>query len=138
MTTSSGPGNPGSGRCLCGAVSYQVAGPLRHVVYCHCHDCRHATGHHMAASQAAVADLTFRSDETLRWYSHQPGVRYGFCSRCGSSLFWQADDNAERMSICAGTLDQPTGLTTTLVLFRAEAGDYIVDHPDVPTEPGDR
>ena len=88
----------------------------------------------MAAAQVRVADVVIGPDETLRWDSHQPGVEYGFCGKCGSSLFWRAADKPEILSICAGTLDQPTGLTTTQVLFRAEAADYITVHPDVPTE----
>lgn len=128
MATSSG-----SGRCLCGEVAFTVEGELRDVWYCHCADCRHATGHHMAATRAALTDVVFEADETLRWFSNQPGVEYGFCARCGSTLFWRAADKADYLSICAGSLDQPTSLTTAGVLFRAVAADYITEHPDVPT-----
>ena len=39
-----------TGGCLCGAVRYQVRGPLRSVVMCHCSQCRRQTGHVMAAT----------------------------------------------------------------------------------------
>ncbi len=133
MTASSG-----SGRCLCGEVRYVVDGELRDVWLCHCLDCQHVTGSHMAATQAAVDDVTIAADAALRWYSNQPGVEYGFCGTCGSTLFWRASDKADRLSICAGTLDQPTGLTTSGILFRAVAADYVTIHPDVPTESYDR
>ncbi len=32
--------NGATGGCLCGAVRYEVRGPLRPVVYCHCAQCR--------------------------------------------------------------------------------------------------
>lgn len=96
------------------------------------------TGHHMAATSAARDSVVFDADSTLAWYSAQPLVHYGFCGRCGSTLFWRAEDKSDNLSICAGTLDQPTGLTTTGVLFDDEKADYIVTSPPVETFPGDR
>lgn len=34
-----------TGSCLCTAVQYEVSGPLRSVLYCHCEQCRRASGH---------------------------------------------------------------------------------------------
>ena len=96
------------------------------------------TGNHMAATACSASDLTFERDATLRWFSRQPGVDYGFCSTCGSSLFWRAADKPGHLSICAGTLDGTASLEAGGVLFRAEAADYTAPHPDVPTFPGDR
>jgi len=42
---------------LCGAVRYEVRGPLRPVVACHCTQCRRMTGHFLAATAAREADL---------------------------------------------------------------------------------
>lgn len=128
----------GSGRCECGGVSYVVTGELRNVWNCHCGPCRRITGHHMAAAGAATADVEFSADETLAWYERVPGVEYGFCSSCGSSLFWRASDKPGHLSICAGTLDQPTGLVTDGILFASEAGDYHALEPHVPTWTLDR
>jgi len=83
----------------------------------------------MAATAAHPSQVRFDADETLTWYSPDPTsatVEYGFCRRCGSSLFWRAAAIADQLSICAGTLDQPTGLTTTRAWWVAEAPDY---HP---------
>ncbi len=112
-----------SGRCLCGAVRYDVEGPLRDVVNCHCVRCRRHTGHFMAATAADVADLTLAGDE-LRWYDATEDVQYGFCGMCGSTLFWRSADRPDTLYVAAGTLDPPTGLTTTTALFTADAGDY--------------
>jgi len=112
------------GRCDCGGVSYEIEGELRDVYNCHCERCRRITGHHMAATAVRPDQLTFLSDSTLRWYDPVPTVHYGFCSTCGSTLFWHADENPDKMCIAAGTLDQPTGLRTTKAWWVAEAGDY--------------
>ena len=78
----------------------------------------------MAATSAELANFEFITSETLRWYEAGPGVFYGFCERCGSSLFWKNDQEPDRYSICAGTLDQPTGLETVKALWMSEFGDY--------------
>lgn len=92
----------------------------------------------MAATAADVDDLSYTADETLTWYSAQPGVHYGFCNRCGSTLFWKADDKSATVSICAGTLDDTSGLTTAGVLFDDEVAGYILERPAVETHPLDR
>jgi len=111
------------GRCLCGAVTYTVDGPLRDVTNCHCERCRRHTGNFMAATAADMTDVVI-SGEALRWHDATDTVQYGFCGECGSTMFWRAADRPESISIAAGTLEPPTGLTTTSVLFTAIASDY--------------
>jgi hypothetical protein len=117
------------GRCLCGLVTFTVIGPLRDVINCHCHRCRRWTGHHMAATSAPVDAIQLAGE--VRWHHPDEHAAYGFCGDCGSSLFWQAGDEPERWSICAGTLDPPTQLTTTVALWVSEVSDYHT-RPDVP------
>ncbi|MDF1750958.1 MAG: GFA family protein [Alphaproteobacteria bacterium] len=111
------------GGCLCGGVRYQVDGPLRPVVACHCSQCRKTSGHFAAMTSAPRDRITILSDETLTWFDSSPEAKRGFCSRCGGNVFWipRAED---RMSITAGTLDMPTGLTLSHHIFTEDAGDY--------------
>ena len=90
----------------------------------------------MAATSAGIGDIDLGGSDHLRWYEASPGVFYGFCRTCGSSLFWKNDDEPERWSIAAGTLDPPTGLSTVRTLWTAEASDYHV-RPDGPSSPYD-
>ena len=112
------------GSCVCGGVTYTVKGPLRDVYNCHCDRCRRFTGHHMAATAAPRANMRFVRNESLTWFSPAEGVEYGFCSQCGSSLFWRSAASEEMLCITAGSLDQPTGLRTTRAWYVAESGDY--------------
>ena len=77
------------GGCLCGAVTYRIAGPLRDVIACHCRQCRKTSGHFVAATTARIADLTIVDDGALRWYRSSEAAERGFCGVCGSSLFWR-------------------------------------------------
>lgn len=92
----------------------------------------------MAATAARTEQVEFETDEGLRWYNSTPTVQYGFCQICGSSLFWRADDKPNHLSITAGTLDTPTGLTTTIALFGSEASDYHRLDSQIETFPLDR
>ena len=104
-------------------MRYRIAGRLRPVVACHCETCRRTSGHFVAATACVRADLSFEAEDTLSWWSATPGHRRGFCSRCGSSLFWE-QEGAPGISVFAGTLDPPTGLMLGAHIFVAEKSDY--------------
>lgn len=120
-----------TGRCLCGAVRYTLQGPLRPVVACHCKMCRRLTGHFFAATQVETANLHLDEDAGLSWYQSSPDVRRGFCSQCGSSLFFQRAGTG-RTTVAAGTLDEPTGLRLVQHIFTRHAGDYYDINDDLP------
>src|SRR5215469_16141435 len=115
-----------TGGCLCGAVRYEVQGPLRDVLICHCEECRRWHGHFSASTAARREDLTLTEQRGLRWIdspNSDAGARRGFCAECGSSLFWDPPARPT-ISIAAGTLDGSTGLKTTAHWFVSQAGDY--------------
>ena len=115
-----------TGRCLCGAVRYEVKGSLRGVLICHCEECRRWHGHFSASTAARREDLALVEDRGLRWIESphsDAGARRGFCAECGSSLFWDAPDRPT-VSIAAGTLDPPTGLQASAHWYVSQAGDY--------------
>jgi hypothetical protein len=115
-----------TGRCLCGAVRYEVRGPMRDILLCHCEECRRWGGYLGAFSATRADDLVLLEDAALRWVNSPESdsqARRGFCSECGSSLFWQAG-GAERISIAVGTLDRPTGLRVAGHWYTHHTGDY--------------
>ena len=126
-----------TGGCDCGGVRYRIDGPVRQIIHCHCEPCRRITGNFMAATSAAVGDVSFEADARLSWFERTPETRYGFCTSCGSLLFWVATDKAYRLSITAGTLDDASGLQVELVLFGAELGDYSRSPEGCEVLPGD-
>ena len=113
------------GGCLCGAVRYRVAGPLREVIVCHCSVCRRTHGAPAAFTACPREQLELESAHDLCWHEHD-GARRGFCAVCGSRLFW--DRGRATISITAGSVDEPTGLTMSHHIYTASAGDWY----DVP------
>jgi len=116
------------GRCLCGAVTFKITGKLRNVLVCHCSQCRRSSGHLWAAT-AAVEAIEIDCQNTLSWYRSSSKAKRGFCRRCGSSLFWQLDGSTS-MSVAAGSLDVPTGLSTQEHIYFDHASDYYTVNAD--------
>ncbi|HUN71207.1 MAG TPA: GFA family protein [Steroidobacteraceae bacterium] len=122
------------GQCLCGGVRFEVHGPLRPIIYCHCTMCRRSGGHFDAATACAREHLRLVSAKDLRWFQSSEAARRGFCGTCGSQLFWERVAGAQ-ISIWAGTLDTPTGLEPSMHIFVAEKGDYYEIADGLPQWP---
>lgn len=112
-----------SGGCLCGAVRYDISGPMRRVVYCHCEQCRKTSGHYVAATAVDIDQLHIVEDSGLATYESSDIAARDFCNRCGSSLFWRPV-HGNYVAVMAGTIDAPTGLTSREHIYVADASDY--------------
>ena len=123
---------PISGGCLCGAVTYEITGPLRPVIACHCTQCRKTSGHHVAATSAARGDLSITGEVT--WYLSSETAKRGFCGVCGSNLFW--DGGGQNLSIFAGTLDGDPDIRLAGHIFCDDKGSYYEITDDVPKAGG--
>ena len=124
------------GRCQCAGVRFEVHGPLRAVLCCHCTMCRRLSGHFAAATACAPEHLILLSAQTLRWYQSSAIARRGFCGTCGAQLFWEPAHGGH-ISIWAGALDSPTGLKAVEHIYVAEKGDYYAITDGLPQWPGD-
>jgi hypothetical protein len=112
-----------TGSCLCGGVSFELRGALDGVVACHCGQCRKQTGNYWASTHTADRDLHFVKQGTLAWYRASEKAQRGFCTSCGSTLFWKSDDS-DLTSVCVGAIDGKSGLTLAGHIYVDDAGDY--------------
>ncbi|RVT85955.1 GFA family protein [Rhodobacteraceae bacterium CCMM004] len=105
---------------------------MRPVIACHCTQCRRSSGHHVAATSAPRE--AFAVEGTVTWFRSSETAQRGFCGVCGAPLFW--DGPGANLSIFAGSLDDPTGLTLTGHIFTASKGDYYTIADGTPQAPG--
>lgn len=113
-----------AGSCLCGGIRFTVKGEMRDVVACHCGQCRKQTGsYYMATNAPDEAIEVSDPDKLLRWYLSSDKAKRGFCSACGSALFWKHCDD-DFTSILAGSIDGPTGMKVTKHIFTEDKGDF--------------
>lgn len=122
------------GSCLCGAVSFVVAAELEAPDACHCVQCRKHSGHYFVSTNVARSALSISGKEHLRWYASSAKVRRGFCSRCGSSLFWDPLAH-DFVAVALGAFDAPTGTQLGKHIFVAEKGDYYEICDGLPQSP---
>jgi hypothetical protein len=122
------------GSCLCGAVTFEVTGPLAPPDGCHCAQCRKWTGHFLASTDVPRAALTIQGAENVTWFRSSEKVRRGFCRTCGSSLFFDPIDQVKHgwIGVSMGAFDLPTETKLAIHIFVAEKGDYYDIADGVP------
>lgn len=120
-----------TGGCLCGAVRYEVKGPLRDVVNCHCSYCQKQHGGYGPHTKARKVNITLTKTDGLGWYQTSKTARRGFCRECGSGLFWEPYE-LDATGIIASTLDGQTGLKTMGHIYVSEKSDFYQITDDLP------
>ena len=122
------------GSCLCGAVSFEVADELRPPDACHCSQCRRVSGHYWASTNVRREALALSGEENVTWFRSSESVRRGFCSTCGSALFWDPLGKPV-IAVAMGAFDAPTRTRLELHIFVAHKGDYYDIADGLPQNP---
>ena len=108
------------GRCHCGAIRFTATGEPLFVVLCHCESCRRSSG------GAVAAWCGFRSAEVAltgtapTYYESSPGVRRGFCPRCGTSLTFESTRWPDDIHLMASNFDNPADFMPQCHVFAGE------------------
>jgi hypothetical protein len=96
-----------TGRCLCGAVRFEGQEPALFSCHCHCEWCRRAHGAAFV-TWLGLRDDGFRvtaGDDALRWFSSSEKSRRGFCSTCGTTLFFATTLAPGEMHVALACVD---------------------------------
>ena len=123
------------GSCLCGEVRLTIAALNRHVVYCHCTQCRKQSGHFFAALNVRASHLDISGEDNLTWYAASADAQRGFCRHCGSALLWKPN-TGEHVSVLAGCLDDAGELSAEAHIYTADKGSYYTIADGLPQYPG--
>ena len=79
-------------------------------------------------------------EEKVSWYQSSEKARRGFCSTCGSSLFWDPLFR-DWIGIAMGSFDGSTGTRLHVHIYVADKGDYhaiadgVEEFEQVPVAP---
>jgi hypothetical protein len=120
--------------CICGSVRFKLTQPLTEPTACHCTQCRQQSGHFFASANVPKVAVAFESSATLTWYASSEKVRRGFCSTCGSTLFWEPL-NRDWTSVALGSIDGNAGLKLERHIYVSEKGDYYEIADGLPQHP---
>ena len=114
-----------TGGCLCGAVRFAASGPAKWTGYCHCHSCRRHTGAPVAAFAGFEGDQVTFTKGAPATFASSPGVRRGFCARCGSTLTYEGERWAGEIHIHVGAFDDPEAFPPTGEGFAEERLSWL-------------
>lgn len=115
-----------TGRCLCGAVRYKLSGKPLALLYCHCIECRRATGSAFNTS-IVVREEDFQwtaDEEALSFHESSPGNFRQFCSRCGSPVFKRFPSPEGLLTVRAGTLEGDPGVRPSAHIWVSEKAPW--------------
>lgn len=91
--------------CSCGQLSAKVSGEPVRISVCHCYACQRRTGSVFGAQARFPRDaveISGEGTEYVRVGDEGGRTRYTFCPMCGSTVFYVADDEEERIAIPVG------------------------------------
>lgn len=128
-----------TGGCLCGGVRFEVEPPTKWCAHCHCSLCRRAHGAG-CVTWFGVARDQFRLDDAgqlLAWYRSTPGARRGFCSRCGSTLFFEGERWPDERHIALAAMDGPIDREPQAHVFFDSGAPWVHVADDLPRLGGD-
>ncbi|RZK99729.1 MAG: GFA family protein [Rubrivivax sp.] len=114
-----------SGRCLCGAVRYEVNDNFKYSGFCHCSDCRRFSGSASSAMAGIPSDeFRFTSGlDAVKQYAKTAHTVLAFCSHCGSSLY-AAKPQRGMVHLRLGTLDDAPSLRPQFHSYVASKAEW--------------
>jgi hypothetical protein len=71
---------------------------------------------------AKTSDIEIDGAAHITWYRTSPDAERGFCSTCGSHLFWKLSTR-DYTGILSAVFDEPSGLRMAKHIFVADEGD---------------
>ncbi|MEX5442069.1 GFA family protein [Acinetobacter schindleri] len=79
-------------RCLCGATQFEVQLRNHEVAACHCSMCRRQTSGPLMAID--IEEIHFVDQQYLSVFNSSEWAERGFCSVCGTFIFWRTKDHS--------------------------------------------
>lgn len=116
------------GRCLCGAVAYEITGKLGPVYNCHCSKCRRWHGAPFR-TRAYVDASQFRlisGQDQLSEFKSSENVTKHFCKVCGSPLHSTYADRPNVIGIALGPLEGVVATPEANIFTGSKASWYNI------------
>ena len=95
-----------NGSCLCKNISFKILNECRYSVLCHCTMCQKSNAEFSNYTKVKKENLKFITKKKLKWFNSSKNFKRGFCSECGSSLFFQLILSDDYIAISTGSLDK--------------------------------
>ncbi|PCJ20029.1 MAG: aldehyde-activating protein [Candidatus Cloacimonadota bacterium] len=111
------------GSCICKAITFEVNTYLEKIDACHCISCRKHSGHYFVSTDIPRSSLKINGEDKITWFLSSEKVRRGFCSICGSSLFWDPIQ-LDWTAVAMGAFDNLSEAKLKIHVHVSEKGSY--------------
>ncbi len=108
--------------CLCGGVKITAAKINPNFTVCHCESCRAWGGAPFFAVQCGT-DVEIEGSENVCMYRSSSWASRGFCSLCGTHLFYRLEESGE-YNVSIGMIPQLANLTMDMQYFSDQRPGY--------------
>ena len=123
-----------NGSCLCKTVQFEIHGPIRNPVYCHCSECRKAQGTAFATNGVVATDefkIIAGQDQLTAYKNSSTQTKY-FCRHCGSPVMSKNTKCPDQIRIRLGTIDSDITERPTAHIFTHSKANWDSICDDLP------
>jgi hypothetical protein len=127
-----------SGKCLCGAVSYQVDAAPIFQLKCYCTDCRRTSAAVHAGLMGFPAEAVALSGEIREFRNYGDSgreVTRAFCPTCGAGIYGRNAVMPHFLFLRASSLDEPDLFDPQMIVFASRAPAWDAVPPGIPAFP---
>jgi hypothetical protein len=121
-----------TGSCWCGSVEVGSNGPAKFAIMCHCSDCRNASGAGGLPQLAVPRDGVEIRGPIGRFHTNSDSgnaLTFGFCSRCGSSIYKETEAAQSLTFLMLGALDKTGDLPDLRPVYADGRPAWDRDYP---------
>ncbi len=125
-----------AGGCLCESIRYEIDPATSVTDYCHCADCRKASGGiTLAWVQVPAAGFRLTRGEPVGYSRGGGGTRW-HCGTCGAHTHATTNRRGGSVGVTVGTLDEPEAVRPVGHGFDGSRPSWLVIADDAPRFPG--
>lgn len=98
-------------KCSCGNLQIELSGDPRFTVTCHCFKCQKRTGSVFGVGAYFEHHQIVRKTGEQKIYNDVSdagkSIKRAFCPNCGSTVFWDAEFQPNRIGVAVGCFEDP-------------------------------
>ena len=120
--------------CSCGQLYAVTEGEHVRISMCHCLACQRRTGSTFGAQARFPRDrvsISGTSTQYVRTADSGDRITFHFCPACGSTVFYQPDQEADLIAIPVGAFADPSFPAPTVSVYEARQHAWTGLPPDV-------
>lgn len=126
-----------TGRCLCGAIQYEIAQAPEMMGVCHCKNCQRQAGSAYSTLAGVPVDGFALKQGELKLYEDSDTksgatVERYFCGNCGSPIYSAVPSFPDQIFLKTGTMDDTSAFAPQFHAWCSTKQDWVQLEDGVP------